>query len=37
MGAEQFRAMPDHGVFVNTARGACVDERALVEELKKKG
>ena len=35
MGAEQFRAMPDHGVFVNTARGACVDEGALVEELEK--
>lgn len=33
MGAEQFAAMRDGGVFVNTARGACVDEDALIAEL----
>ena len=33
MGAAQLRAMPDDGIFVNTARGACVDEAALVAEL----
>ena len=35
MGAAQFQAMPDDGIFVNTARGACVDEDALIAELKK--
>jgi phosphoglycerate dehydrogenase-like enzyme len=35
MGAEQFAAMPDDGVFVNTARGMCVDEHALIAELSK--
>jgi phosphoglycerate dehydrogenase-like enzyme len=34
-GAEQFQAMPDDAVFVNTARGASVDENALIAELKK--
>ncbi len=31
--AEHFRALPDHAVFVNTARGACLDEAALIAEL----
>ena len=35
MGLTQFRAMPDHAVFINTARGACVDEAALISELEK--
>lgn len=35
MGKGQFRAMPDDAVFVNTARGACVDEEALIAELEK--
>ena len=35
MGAEQFQAMPDDGVFINTARGMCVDEDALITELRK--
>jgi len=35
MGPEQFLAMPDDAVFINTARGACVDEAALIGELKK--
>lgn len=33
LGAEHFRALPDHAVFINTARGACIDEAALVGEL----
>ncbi|MBD3183583.1 phosphoglycerate dehydrogenase [Candidatus Poribacteria bacterium] len=35
MGADQFKAMPDDCVFVNTARGMCVDEQALIAELEK--
>jgi len=35
IGKDQFRAMPDDAVFVNTARGACVDEEALIAELEK--
>jgi len=35
LGAKQFRMMRDDAVFVNTARGSCVDEKALVRELKK--
>lgn len=35
IGAKELRAMKDDCVFVNTARGACVDESALVEELSK--
>lgn len=34
-GAEQFRAMPDRAVFINTSRGQCVDEAALVAELQR--
>ena len=34
-GAEQFKALPDDAVFVNTARGASVDEDALIAELEK--
>jgi phosphoglycerate dehydrogenase-like enzyme len=33
MGREQFAAMKDDAVFINTARGGCVDEAALVGEL----
>ncbi len=33
MGVPEFRAMRDDVVFINTARGACVDEAALVTEL----
>ncbi len=35
MGEEQFKAMKDDAVFINTSRGACVDEAALIAELKK--
>ena len=35
LAAKQFRMMRDDAVFVNTARGSCVDEKALVRELKK--
>jgi phosphoglycerate dehydrogenase-like enzyme len=35
MGATQFKAMRDDAVFVNTSRGMCVDEAALVAELEK--
>jgi len=35
MGAEEFQAMPDDGIFVNTSRGMCVDEAALIAELEK--
>jgi phosphoglycerate dehydrogenase-like enzyme len=33
--ARHFRAMPDDCVFVNTARGMCIDEQALIAELRK--
>ncbi len=35
LAAEHFQAMPDDGVFVNTARGMCIDEDALIAELAK--
>lgn len=35
LGAKEFQAMPDDGVFVNTARGLSVDEAALIGELEK--
>jgi phosphoglycerate dehydrogenase-like enzyme len=35
LGAREFRAMKDDAVFVNTARGMCIDEAALVAELEK--
>ena len=35
LSAEHFRALPDDGVFVNTARGMCIDEQALIDELSK--
>ncbi|MFC1719293.1 hydroxyacid dehydrogenase [Candidatus Poribacteria bacterium] len=35
LGAKEFQAMPDDGVFVNTARGMSVDEAALIAELEK--
>ena len=34
MGAREFAAMRDGTVFVNTARGMCVDEMALIAELR---
>lgn len=33
MGAPEFAAMQDDTVFINTARGNCVDERALIADL----
>ncbi|KPK82556.1 MAG: phosphoglycerate dehydrogenase [Phycisphaerae bacterium SM23_33] len=33
LGAREFRAMRDDAVFINTARGRCVDEAALIAEL----
>lgn len=33
--AKHFKAMRDDCVFVNTARGMCIDEKALIAELKK--
>lgn len=33
MGAAQFAAMRDDAVLINTARGACLDEAALIEQL----
>lgn len=35
LGAAHFQAMPDDCVFVNTARGMCIDEDALIAELAK--
>jgi phosphoglycerate dehydrogenase-like enzyme len=32
---ELLESMPDHTIFVNTARGACVDEEALIDVLQK--
>jgi phosphoglycerate dehydrogenase-like enzyme len=34
VGAEQLRAMPDHGWIVNVARGSLIDTDALVEALR---
>jgi phosphoglycerate dehydrogenase-like enzyme len=33
--AEHFQAMRDDAVFVNTSRGGCIDEEALINELQK--
>lgn len=33
--AEHFQAMADDAIFINTARGGCVDEPALLAELEK--
>jgi len=33
IGRQELQAMPDDAVFVNTARGMCVDEHALITEL----
>ncbi|MCD6175238.1 MAG: hypothetical protein J7K65_05655, partial [Planctomycetes bacterium] len=33
---EHFRLLPDGAVFINTARGAIVNEQEMIEELKKK-
>jgi phosphoglycerate dehydrogenase-like enzyme len=35
LGREQFSAMMDDTVFVNSARGDCIDEAALITELEK--
>jgi phosphoglycerate dehydrogenase-like enzyme len=35
VGSEQFAAMKVDAVFVNTARGRCIDEAALIAELEK--
>jgi phosphoglycerate dehydrogenase-like enzyme len=34
LGREQFQAMRNEAIFINTARGMIVDEQALVEELR---
>lgn len=33
--AEHFQALADQAIFINTARGMCIDEAALVAELAK--
>jgi phosphoglycerate dehydrogenase-like enzyme len=35
LGAREFQAMHDDAVFINTSRGACIDEDALIAELEK--
>lgn len=35
VGAQEFQAMKDDCVFINTSRGDCIDENALIEELQK--
>jgi phosphoglycerate dehydrogenase-like enzyme len=35
VGAEHFQAMKDDCVFINTSRGDCIDEEALIVELQK--
>lgn len=35
LGEEQFRIMKDDAVIINTARGKCLDESALLKELQK--
>jgi phosphoglycerate dehydrogenase-like enzyme len=35
LSTREFRAMRDDTVFINTSRGACIDEAALVAELQK--
>lgn len=35
MSEEQFQAMKDDAVFINSSRGRCVDEKALITELEK--
>ena len=35
LGAKAFRMMKDDALFINTARGAIIDEKALIRELKK--
>ncbi len=34
IGAREFAAMADEAVFINTARGRCIDEEALIAELR---
>ncbi|MFE5322711.1 hydroxyacid dehydrogenase [Paenibacillus sp. NPDC056579] len=35
MGAKEFQAMKDDAVFINSSRGGCIDEKALIAELEK--
>lgn len=35
LGEKEFRAMKDDAVFINTSRGDCIDEQALIRELEK--
>ncbi|WP_036745974.1 hydroxyacid dehydrogenase [Paenibacillus sp. UNC451MF] len=35
MGANEFQAMKDDAIFINSSRGGCIDEKALIAELEK--
>ncbi|CAG7619714.1 Glycerate dehydrogenase [Paenibacillus solanacearum] len=35
MGAKEFQTMKDDAVFINSSRGGCIDEQALIAELQK--
>jgi len=35
LGAQHFKAMRDDAIFVNTSRGSCIDQAALLDELQR--